>query len=241
MVELSEEEAINYLNIALGEAEKSLQKELKEMPIFCLLINEEKKIISSSYNYTNESKNGSRHSELIAIDKYIYDGNYEQMKNLNLIKCYNNNENSIEKSIHDYFVVLDEIKNNELRINYYENIGDKYMNNKDIYLNMNEKYNKIQERINNLKKCCIVVTCEPCIMCVYALKLVGIKNIYFCCLNERFGGCGSVLSLHKKYEDINVNYIKHPECSEKSINLMKAFYKAGNPSAPEEKRKRAIS
>ncbi|SOS80600.1 cytidine and deoxycytidylate deaminase, putative [Plasmodium sp. gorilla clade G1] len=232
MVELTEEEAINFLNIALGEAEKSLQKELKEMPIFCLLINEEKKIISSSYNYTNESKNGSRHSELIAIDKYIYDGNYEQMKNLNLIKCYNNNENSIEKSIQDYFVSLDEKKNSELKINNYENINDKYMN---------EKYNKIQERINNLKKCCIVVTCEPCIMCVYALKLIGIKNIYFCCLNERFGGCGSVLSLHKKYEDINVHYIKHPECSEKSINLMKAFYKAGNPSAPEEKRKRPIS
>ncbi|ETW16716.1 hypothetical protein PFAG_04832 [Plasmodium falciparum Santa Lucia] len=232
MVELTEEEAINFLNIALGEAEKSLQKELKEMPIFCLLINEEKKIISSSYNYTNESKNGSRHSELIAIDKYIYDGNYEQMKNLNLIKCYNNNENSIEKSIQDYFVSLDEKKNSELKINNYENINDKYMN---------EKYNKIQERINNLKKCCIVVTCEPCIMCVYALKLIGIKNIYFCCLNERFGGCGSVLSLHKKYEDINVHYIEHPECSEKSINLMKAFYKAGNPSAPEEKRKRPIS
>ncbi|ETW28367.1 hypothetical protein PFFCH_04275 [Plasmodium falciparum FCH/4] len=134
------------------------------MPIFCLLINEEKKIISSSYNYTNESKNGSRHSELIAIDKYIYDGNYEQMKNLNLIKCYNNNENSIEKSIQDYFVSLDEKKNSELKINNYENINDKYMN---------EKYNKIQERINNLKKCCIVVTCEPCIMCVYALKLIG--------------------------------------------------------------------
>ncbi|CAD52616.1 cytidine and deoxycytidylate deaminase [Plasmodium falciparum NF54] len=232
MVELTEEEAMNFLNIALGEAEKSLQKELKEMPIFCLLINEEKKIISSSYNYTNESKNGSRHSELIAIDKYIYDGNYEQMKNLNLIKCYNNNENSIEKSIQDYFVSLDEKKNSELKINNYENINDKYMN---------EKYNKIQERINNLKKCCIVVTCEPCIMCVYALKLIGIKNIYFCCLNERFGGCGSVLSLHKKYEDINVHYIEHPECSEKSINLMKAFYKAGNPSAPEEKRKRPIS
>ncbi|CRH01598.1 cytidine and deoxycytidylate deaminase, putative [Plasmodium relictum] len=260
MTELSEKEATYFLNIALSEAEKSLHIELKEMPIFCLLINEEKKIISSSYNQTNESKNGCRHCELIAIDKYIYDENYEQTKNLNFIKCFNNKDNHIEDSIFNYLNKSNrdkEIKDIKINCKYEENNrkeheekninevhnennkNEKYSENYEITLNIDKKKNDIKEKLENLKKCCIVVTCEPCIMCVYALKLIGIKNIYFCCLNERFGGCGSVLSLHKMYKELNVHFIKN-ECTEKSISLMKYFYKAGNPLAPKEKRRRAL-
>ncbi|SBT79930.1 cytidine and deoxycytidylate deaminase, putative [Plasmodium malariae] len=255
MVELSEIEATYYLNIALREAEKSLHKELKEMPIFCLLINEKREIISSSYNYTNESKNGCRHCELIAIDKYIYGENYEKMKNLNLIKCFNNDRNDIENSIMSYFMdpyIFQKINETNGCIYINENGTDEtqkenYLSNQkytdsnnDSYLNITEKEVDVKKKIEKLKNCCIVVTCEPCIMCVYAIKLVGIKNIYFCCLNERFGGCGSVLSLQKIY-DINVNYIECDQLTKRSISLMKSFYRAGNPSAPEEKRKRALS
>ncbi|ANQ09991.1 Cytidine and deoxycytidylate deaminase family [Plasmodium coatneyi] len=244
MVVLSEEDAVHFLNIALEEAEKSLHVELKEMPIFCLLINEKREIVSSSYNHTNESKNGSRHCELITIDKYLYGEDYEGMKNRNLIKCFNNCENGVERSLARYFSQLDMWKRDKLA-NPPSGVED------DLVLReeptgsttdqlSEEKKNEIKQKLENLRKCCIVVTCEPCIMCVYALKLMGIKNIYFCCLNERFGGCGSVLSLHKTYQDINVNYIKSGGCTERSISLMQSFYKGGNPSAPEEKRKRAI-
>lgn len=40
------------------------------------------------------------------------------------------------------------------------------------------------------------VTCEPCIMCAAALRDVEIKGVVFGCKNDRFGGCGSVLSVH---------------------------------------------
>lgn len=40
------------------------------------------------------------------------------------------------------------------------------------------------------------VTCEPCIMCAAALREVKIKMVVFGCSNDRFGGCGSVLSVH---------------------------------------------
>ncbi|CAG9473153.1 cytidine and deoxycytidylate deaminase, putative [Plasmodium vivax] len=244
MVLLNEEDAIRFLNIALGEAEKSLQAELKEMPIFCLLINEQREILSSSYNHTNESKNGSRHCELIAIDKYLYGEDYEGVKNRNLIKCFNNCENGVERSLAGYFSQMDMCKKDKLATPSSGVEGDMVVGERPTGTSADqlseERKKEIKQKLESLRNCCIVVTCEPCIMCVYALKLMGIKDIYFCCLNERFGGCGSVLSLHKTYQDINVNYIKTGGCTERSISLMQSFYKAGNPSAPEEKRKRAI-
>lgn len=44
--------------------------------------------------------------------------------------------------------------------------------------------------------CTLYVTCEPCIMCAAALSILGIKEVYFGCANDKFGGCGSILSLH---------------------------------------------
>jgi len=44
------------------------------------------------------------------------------------------------------------------------------------------------------------VTCEPCIMCGSALRHLGIRAAYFGCLNDRFGGCGGVLSVHNTPE-----------------------------------------
>ena len=34
-------------------------------------------------------------------------------------------------------------------------------------------------------------------MCAYALKLSGIRKVVFACENDKFGGNGSILSLHK--------------------------------------------
>ena len=35
-------------------------------------------------------------------------------------------------------------------------------------------------------------------MCAGALALLGIGHVYYGCQNDRFGGCGSILSLHEK-------------------------------------------
>ncbi|KAH0859744.1 hypothetical protein HID58_088005 [Brassica napus] len=45
-------------------------------------------------------------------------------------------------------------------------------------------------------KCVLYVTCEPCIMCASTLSFLGIKEVYYACGNDKFGGCGSVLLLH---------------------------------------------
>ena len=59
-----------------------------------------------------------------------------------------------------------------------------------------------------LKDCELYVSVEPCVMCAAALRLVHIKRVYYGCGNERFGGCGSVLSVHTvSYYSIYDTYI----------------------------------
>ena len=48
-----------------------------------------------------------------------------------------------------------------------------------------------------LAECDVYVTCEPCIMCAGALALVRVRRVVFGCRNDRFGGCGSILSVHQ--------------------------------------------
>lgn len=44
----------------------------------------------------------------------------------------------------------------------------------------------------------LYVTVEPCVMCACALRIARIRQVVYGCDNERFGGCGSVLSVHSK-------------------------------------------
>lgn len=44
----------------------------------------------------------------------------------------------------------------------------------------------------------LYVTVEPCIMCASALRQLGIKEVFYGCANDRFGGCGSVLGVNEE-------------------------------------------
>jgi tRNA(Arg) A34 adenosine deaminase TadA len=47
-------------------------------------------------------------------------------------------------------------------------------------------------------RCTLYVTVEPCIMCAGALSILRFKEVVFGCGNDRFGGCGSILSVHEE-------------------------------------------
>jgi tRNA-specific adenosine deaminase 2 len=47
----------------------------------------------------------------------------------------------------------------------------------------------------DIRKCTIIISCEPCSMCLTALCLMKIKNIYFGCYNKVFGGLGGNFNL----------------------------------------------
>ncbi len=50
-----------------------------------------------------------------------------------------------------------------------------------------------------LSETALYVTVEPCIMCASALRQLGIKEVFYGCENDRFGGCGSVLGVNNAY------------------------------------------
>ncbi|EED93975.1 hypothetical protein THAPSDRAFT_268551 [Thalassiosira pseudonana CCMP1335] len=90
--------------------------------------------------------------------------------------------------------------------------------------------------------CDLYVTCEPCIMCAAALSVMGIGRVFFGCRNDRFGGCGSILHLHK--ED-TLQSSKHHGFTihgglleEEAVALLRSFYDRENFHAPDHKRKR---
>lgn len=84
-----------------------------------------------------------------------------------------------------------------------------------------EKYTK-----DIFQECELYVTIEPCIMCASALLLLNFKKVYCYAGNERFGGCGSCLSIHKDYDKKYDCYI-YP--SNEPIELLKVFYEQDNP------------
>ena len=89
---------------------------------------------------------------------------------------------------------------------------------------------------SELATCCVYVTVEPCIMCAYALNLAGVKRVVFGAKNDKFGGNGSILSLHrfgeKAYE------VQGGLLAGASIKLLQSFYEHGNLKLPENKRQR---
>merc|ERR1711879_422509 len=99
---------------------------------------------------------------------------------------------------------------------------------------------KQKEGITDLSSFVIYVTCEPCVMCAAALRLVRIRKGFFGCRNDKFGGLGSVLSLHAADpEDENFSFEATGGILEKRcVSVLRSFYERGNPKLPPSKRHR---
>lgn len=75
----------------------------------------------------------------------------------------------------------------------------------------------------------VVVTVEPCIMCMSALYNLNVKEIIYGCKNDRFGGSTVV--------DV-ANFVKPTTkvtcgvCEDEAMQLLKDFYQMENPAAP---------
>lgn len=91
------------------------------------------------------------------------------------------------------------------------------------------------------RDCDLFVTCEPCIMCAYALRQVGIGRVFYGCDNKRFGGCGSLYHLHDRQDSPFPPFpCMGGFLEEECIQLFRQFYESGNPNAPPHKRARDL-
>jgi len=85
----------------------------------------------------------------------------------------------------------------------------------------------------------LYVTVEPCIMCASALRQLGIKEVFYGCANDRFGGCGSVLGVNEE-----LDHPTHPIYNatggyyrDEAILILRRFYITENTNAPNPKSK----
>ena len=81
-------------------------------------------------------------------------------------------------------------------------------------------------------------------MCAYALNLAKVKRVVFGTHNDKFGGNGSILSLHKfvkeeEKEERKVAYeVTRGVLAEEAVKILQSFYEHGNMKLPESKRQR---
>lgn len=76
-------------------------------------------------------------------------------------------------------------------------------------------------------------------MCASALRQLKIRAVYFGCANDRFGGCGSVLSVNTATA-LERPYRAYPGFfREEAIMLLRRFYIQENEKAPVPKAKKS--
>ena len=167
----------HFMEAAFDQAEEALQQ--GEVPIGCVFT-KENKIICRGRNRVNETKDATRHAELVAVDSLR-----------SQLRCCVGGCGVCE--------------------------------------------GKVRE---TLRGATLYVTCEPCIMCSAALRLLSISHVVFGCGNDRFGGAGSVLAGHNGYSDVLQPYSVERGVQEaRAMEMLVRFYKQENKNAPETKRK----
>jgi len=71
-------------------------------------------------------------------------------------------------------------------------------------------------------------------MCASALRQLGVRQVFYGCENDKFGGCGSVLGVNERLE-----HPVHPSYKatggylrEDAIMILRQFYVTENTNAP---------
>lgn len=67
-------------------------------------------------------------------------------------------------------------------------------------------------------------------MCASLLSQIGIHRVYFGCFNEKFGGNGSIYSIHNDDFEGQTYEVVPGMRRDNAIQLLKSFYESGNPN-----------
>ena len=216
-----EDEDERYMRKALNVASEALR--IGEVPVGCIIVHRPKKgegetgsngnrILSYGANMVNANRDATRHAEIVAVDRLLTKvGTHSD--ELQLPK--------------DYFESLVVTKRNISSFTCEDGNDDDLLHDFRDCWKQGEVYTP-----EIFKECTLYVTCEPCIMCAAALKKCDIARVVFGCSNDRFGGCGSLMSIHK-----DAYSIKSGVLEDEAVGLLRSFYDRENFHAPDGKRK----
>lgn len=164
---------------AIEEARLALQR--NEVPVGCVFVDRRTgSIVCRSGNRVNETKNATRHAEMVAIDDMV--ANLRQ------------SQKTSPEEVKEYFSHL---------ICY--------------------------------------VTVEPCIMCLSALRELGVTESVYGCKNDRFGGTTLLWTREFQRTDrpgLLVRQSEDEKDAEVAMTLLKTFYAGENPAAPVPKKRK---
>lgn len=238
-----------YMQEALKVAKTALGR--GEVPVGCIIVynpppnirsqnNNEiltsPKILSYGSNRVNATRDATRHAELVALDRIMCQGMSSDQLGLPQALLP---KSSLSSSSAD---------------DDHDTLEREYPWNPTPPITTRMASLGIQLPFQDWKHCDLYVTCEPCIMCAAALREIGISRVFFGCYNERFGGCGSILNLHRRpstsygndptqQQQQQQHYYYHYQVTsgilqQEAISLLQQFYKQENYHAPTDRRKR---
>lgn len=200
----SEDEKDNYfMHLALKIAKLALDE--GEVPVGCVIV-EQNSIVSHGSNQVNACRDSTRHAEIVAMDRLA-----------------TGSVSSDQLRLPQEYLAKKSPKCNKIWRDAWEmeTIPG---------VSTNQAWGSGHKR-DDMSDCTLYVTCEPCIMCADALNRMNIGRVVFGCRNDKFGGCGSILSLHKYA-------ITKGVLEAEAISLLRTFYNRENYHAPEAKRKK---
>lgn len=218
-----------FMREALKVAKAALS--VGEVPVGCVIVLREKEVIvSHGANQVNATRDATRHAEVVAIDRMLTAGLASDQAKLPI--------EHIAKSAHGSLPDDSALLSSDVNTDNWINVPDDPTHWKNTYGWQSGR----TFDVDIFPQCDLYVTCEPCIMCAAALARVGIGRVFFGCSNDRFGGCGSILHLHKEDAIPSKAHKGYPIFKDilksEAISLLRSFYDRENFHAPDEKRKR---
>lgn len=226
-------------NDEFSSVECTFSKEKREVGNSIIEYGQDWFVVSHGANQVNATRDATRHAEMVAIDRMLTGGKSSDQLRLPahviaqsarsgmlppqspLLQYQEGNKKPLEEYLGDATSSLWEEEHSSLIDSYGWGSG------------------RIHD-MSDFKRCKLYVTCEPCIMCAAVLAQVGIGKVIFGCRNDKFGGCGSILDLHKETGDRKLH--PYPIASgimeEEAVALLRSFYDRENFHAPDHRRRR---
>ncbi|KAI1370741.1 cytidine deaminase-like protein [Hypoxylon crocopeplum] len=155
---------LTFMREALAMGDLALST--NETPVGCVLVYRGR-IIAKGMNATNNTRNGTRHAEFMAVSALLSRKVTGSVEKVNADPALDDAcwEDADPKDGHLY--------------PYGQKFHPAPVVNRAI-----------------ISECVLYVTVEPCVMCASLLRQMGIKKVYFGAVNDKFGGTGGVFKIH---------------------------------------------